>query len=76
MERALKNETSSREYTCADCIRPCIIAAIWVLFYVFVTADLGGRAPQAEKMATATVAAPLSATVDGSSPPESTHDSD
>jgi hypothetical protein len=49
MDRPLKSEGSSRTHAGGGSIRACVIAALWLLFYVLVTAGLGGRNTQVDK---------------------------
>jgi hypothetical protein len=60
MERAMKNQTSSREYTRSDFIRAGVVAGVWVLLYALLAIHSGSRSAQTERMAT--VAAPASMT--------------
>ncbi|MGN6569992.1 MAG: hypothetical protein ACTHLO_01080 [Pseudolabrys sp.] len=58
MGRAMKHQTSSREFTRSDFTRAGVVAAVWVLLYVFLAAYSAGRPDQAARTAAAT--APVS----------------
>jgi hypothetical protein len=56
MERAMKNETLSREYTRSDFIRAGVVGAVWVLLFVLLTALSAGRTDHSK---TATMTGPV-----------------
>lgn len=69
--RAMKNETSSREYTRNDFIRAGVVGAVWVVFYVLLAAYYGSGSSQGVKTAIAT--APISVAGDAGTPRDAVH---